>query len=61
MLRALNRHREASPEVLLKDVREAIDAFAGDAEQFDDITMLCIQYKGKEMDTDEGMDAAGRR
>jgi sigma-B regulation protein RsbU (phosphoserine phosphatase) len=61
MLRALNRHREASPEVLLKDVREAIDAFAGDAEQFDDITMLCIQYNGKEMDTDEGMDAAGRR
>ena len=61
MLRALNRHREASPEVLLKDVREAIDAFAGDAEQFDDITMLCIQYKGKEMDTAEGMDAAGRR
>ena len=26
---------------------ERIDRFAGDAEQFDDITMLCFRYLGK--------------
>jgi hypothetical protein len=23
-----------------------VDSFAGDAEQFDDLTMLCLEYKG---------------
>ena len=27
-------------------MRKAEDAFVGDAEQFDDLTMLCIEYKG---------------
>ena len=46
MVESLNRHREASPEGLLKAVRKAVDAFVGDAEQFDDLTMLCVEYKG---------------
>lgn len=61
MLEALNRQIEVPPQVLLGNVREAIDAFAGKADQFDDITMLCIQYKGKEMKADEGIDAPGKR
>ena len=45
---ALNDNREGSPEELLKSVRKAVDAFVGDAEQFDDLTMLCLEYKGKQ-------------
>jgi len=30
----------------LRNVKTAVEAFAGGAEQFDDITMLCIEYKG---------------
>jgi sigma-B regulation protein RsbU (phosphoserine phosphatase) len=27
-------------------VRRAVDDFVGDAEQFDDLTMMCLEYKG---------------
>ena len=46
MLEALNRQPDASPEQILKNVREAVDGFVRDAEQFDDLTMLCVEYKG---------------
>ena len=46
MLTALNRDADAEPEELLHKVREEIDAFVGDAPQFDDITMLGFSYKG---------------
>ena len=46
MTEALNRDPDASPRQLLKTVRKAVDDFAGAAEQFDDLTMLCIEYKG---------------
>ena len=29
-----------------RTVKEAISLFVGDAPQFDDITMLCLQYSG---------------
>ena len=44
----LNENREASPKELLQSVRKAVDAFVGDAEPFDDLTMLCLEYKGKQ-------------
>jgi len=44
----LNENREENPEELLKSVRKAVDAFVGDAEPFDDLTMLCLEYKGKQ-------------
>ena len=47
MLEALNRDSSAAPEQLIKNVRMAVDAFVKDAEQFDDMTMLCVEYKGK--------------
>ena len=47
MLEALNEDGEASPEQLLKNVRRAVDRFVQDAEQFDDLTMLCMEYKGR--------------
>ena len=48
MLAALNESRDAAPEQILKSVRRAVDAFVEDAEQFDDLTMLCTEYRGKE-------------
>jgi sigma-B regulation protein RsbU (phosphoserine phosphatase) len=44
----LNENREGSPKELLQSVRKAVDAFVGDAEPFDDLTMLCLEYKGKQ-------------
>ena len=50
MLEALNRDPNADPQTLLKTVRREIDAFVGDAPQFDDITMLALHYKGGNAD-----------
>ena len=47
MLAALNRDPSAAPDELLKEVRRDIDAFVGDAPQFDDITMLSFHYNGR--------------
>ena len=46
MLDALNRDPDATPAQTIVNVREAIDAFVGEAPQFDDITMLGIRYFG---------------
>ena len=43
---ALNRDPEASPEALLAQVSAAVRDFVQEAEQFDDLTMLCLEYKG---------------
>ena len=42
---ALNEEPDASPEKLLANVRASVDRFVKDAEQFDDLTMLCLEYK----------------
>lgn len=41
----LNRNVDKTPMELLPEVKKDIDAFVGDAPQFDDITMLCLEYK----------------
>lgn len=46
LLEALNETPGASPEELLQTVRKRVDSFAGKAEQFDDITMMCLYYLG---------------
>ena len=46
MLDALNTRPDGSPQELLQQVRTAVDAFVQEAEQFDDLTMLCLEYKG---------------
>ncbi len=48
ILDALNRNPDDSPKALLHSVRDAVDAFVNGAEQFDDITMLCLAYSGPE-------------
>ena len=46
MLAALNGDVSASTVQTLKNVRAAVDGFVKEAEQFDDLTMLCFEYKG---------------
>lgn len=46
LLKALNRDPDASPEVIDRNVHEALDEFVKDAPQFDDTTMLCLKYFG---------------
>ena len=45
-LKVLSFSEEAILEAVDKDVRE----FVGDAEQFDDLTMMCVEYYGKPAD-----------
>ena len=47
LLDALNKDVAATPEQILKNVRGDVNSFVKDAEQFDDLTMLCIKYKAK--------------
>ena len=49
MLRALNTEPEAAPARILQNVSAAVSNFVKDAEQFDDLTMLCMEYRGKGM------------
>ncbi len=46
MLEALNKNPDATPQDALASVRQGVDAFVGDEEQFDDLTMLCFTYVG---------------
>ena len=48
MTKALNENTGASPESVLQNVRTAVDGFVKNAEQFDDLTMLCMEYRGVE-------------
>ena len=48
MLEALNAMPDAMPVQILKNVQSAVDAFVMDATQFDDLTMLCVEYRGPE-------------
>ena len=43
----LNRISEHDPQSILLQMKADVDAFTGDAKQFDDVTMLCLEYKGK--------------
>ena len=46
MLDALNRDPDAEPGTVLHNVMDGIRNFTAGAEQFDDITMLCLRYNG---------------
>ena len=48
MMDALNENPDGSPQEILKTVRNSVDAFVKDAEQFDDLTMLCFEFKEKD-------------
>ena len=44
---ALNEYMDLPVEQFLPKIKECIDAFVGDADQFDDITMLALDYQSK--------------
>ena len=44
----IDKNKSLKAEALLSGLKEDIDLFAGDAPQFDDITMLIFDYKKKE-------------
>ena len=46
LLAALNKDKNADPKALLQNVKSAVDEFVGNAEQFDDMTMLGLIYNG---------------
>ena len=46
ILEELNREPDASPEQILENMQNAVDAFVQDTEPFDDLTMMCITYQG---------------
>ena len=46
-LESLNKNKVCSPEEVLAGVRADVNEFVGDAPQFDDLTMLCLEYKEK--------------
>lgn len=45
LMSALNKNPAASPDEVVNNVRQAINEFVGEAEQFDDITMLAFKLK----------------
>ncbi|MBR3539351.1 MAG: PP2C family protein-serine/threonine phosphatase [Eubacterium sp.] len=47
MIEALNADPAAAPEEVLTAVKKSVDQFVGDAPQFDDLTMLCLYFKGE--------------
>ena len=46
MIDALNIDPDVCTKDVLKNVRQSIADFVKDAEQFDDLTMMCVEYKG---------------
>lgn len=44
----LEKYKDATPEELCDEVKKDVDAFVGEAPQFDDITMLALKYHGEE-------------
>ena len=48
LLQALEPAAPGTPRDVVLSVREAVNSFAEQAEQFDDLTMLCLEYKGND-------------
>ena len=45
-LKVINRDPDAGIRQVLENVRRGVDEFVKDAEQFDDLTMMCLVYNG---------------
>lgn len=48
MIEVLNKAKDKTPDEILKSVRSGVDEFVSSMEQFDDLTMVCLAYKGVE-------------
>ena len=52
LLVALNEKPDAPLKELLESVRNFVDSFVKEAEQFDDLTILCLEYRNEPQNTD---------
>ena len=46
LLAAVNECADGSPEEILHHIHASVDQFVGSTDQFDDLTMLCLEYRG---------------
>lgn len=46
LIKALNNNKDTDTVGTLETVDKAVKVFVGDAEQFDDLTMMCVEYMG---------------
>ena len=46
LVQSLNEIKDVDVETTLKHIKKSVNGFVGEAEQFDDLTMLCLEYKG---------------
>ncbi|QUA54012.1 SpoIIE family protein phosphatase [Aristaeella lactis] len=46
MLEALRQKQDSTPQEILSAVSQSVKDFVGPTEQFDDLTMLCLEYNG---------------
>ena len=51
LLETLNKHQEEDPTSVIQKVHEDMKEFVGDAAQFDDVTMMCVEFIGPEENT----------
>ena len=45
----LEKYKDETMEVICSEIKKDVDLFAGEAPQFDDITMLALKFKGQEV------------
>ena len=45
LINSLNSHQNETPTEIIKNIQKDVDEFVGNAEQFDDSTMLCFETK----------------
>ena len=45
IISTLNSNKKAAPRDILEKISAAVDEFVDGAEQFDDLTMLCLEYR----------------
>ena len=56
MIEALNINPGVKPKEVLSNVRSAVDGFVKEVEQFDDLTMLCMEYIGPAKEKEDSAD-----
>ena len=45
MIESLNRDKDKSPQEIIEGIKASVNKFVGDAPQFDDLTVLCVELK----------------
>lgn len=53
LLSVLNDIADSSPQTICETIKNDINLFAGEIEQFDDITMVCLKYNTNLQTADE--------